>query len=175
MLRGMAAPRIVRLVVGAALLAITANACGGGLSLEDYFAKMDDLSSSYDQQNQDLQQQVEADLAKAGSNEEALALFKDYLEKSLAAVNDQLSKIEAIDPPDEAEEAHRGLIEAGKGIRDALAGVVNRFDEFQNVEEIGQVFTTDLAAVGQRGDEACNALQDVADEHDIAVDLGCAG
>lgn len=170
----MGASRLVRLVVGIAVTATFATACGGGLSLEDYFSQMEDLQSQYDQQNQLLQQQVEADLKDAGSNEAALGLFKDYLEKSLTAVNDELARIEAIDPPDEAEQAHQRLIDAGKDIRDALADVVQRFDEFQSVDEIGQLFTTQLAPVGQRGDDACNALQDVADEHDIAVDLGCA-
>jgi hypothetical protein len=163
-----------RLAVGTVVLAIVAAACGGGgLSLEEYFTKMDDLQSSYEQQSQDFQTEVQTALQGATSQEEELAVFKEYLEKSLTAADDQLGEFEALDPPSEAASEHTDLIEAGKAIRSALADVIDRYEEFVSFEEVSQFFTTDLAEVGQRGTDACNALESVAKDNDIQVDLNC--
>jgi hypothetical protein len=162
-------------VLGSVVLAIVAAACGGGgLSMEDYFSKMDDLQSSFEQQTLALQTEVQATLKGVSSDEEALSAFKGFLEKSLVAVNDQLSKFEALDPPSEAASAHMDLIEAGEKIRSALMEVLDRYEEFGTLDEVSQVFTTDFADAGQQGDDACNELQAVADDNDIDVDLGCA-
>ena len=165
-----------RFVPASVVLAIVAAACGGGgnLSLEEYFSKMDDLQTSFEQQATALQAQVEGALQGVTDNEQALTVFKGFLEDSLTATDDLVAKLEALDPPSEAEGPHEDFVAAGKAIREGLASVIDRYDEFGSIDDISQFFTTDLADVEQQGTNACKALQAVADDNDIDVDLSCA-
>lgn len=162
-----------RLMLGSFVLAIVAAACGGGLSLEEYFSKMDNLQTSFDQQGTALQTQVQSDLQGVTDSEEQLTVFKGFLEDSLTATDDLVAELEALDPPGEAQEAHDDFVAAGKAVRDGLADVIDRYDEFGSIEEISQFFTTELADVEQQGTDACGALQAVADDNEIDVDLNC--
>jgi hypothetical protein len=164
-----------RFVLGSIVLAIVAAACGGGgdLSLEEYFSKMDDLQTSFDQQGTELQTQVQGALQGVTDGEEQLTVFKGFLEDSLSATDDLVVKLEALDPPGEAQEAHDDFVAAGKAVRDGLADVIDRYDEFGSIEEISQFFTTELADVEQQGTDACGELQAVADDNEIDVDLNC--
>ena len=163
-----------RFALGTVVLAIVVAACGGGgLSLEEYFTKMDDLQSSFEQMSEDSQAQVQAALQDVTSNDEALVVFKEYLEENLAAIDEQLGRFEDLTPPGEAESEHEDLLEAGDAIRDALADVIGRYDEFDSVDEVAQSFDTNLGDAEQQGTDACNALQAVAEDNDIDVDLGC--
>lgn len=134
---------------------------------------MDELQSSFQQKNEGFQTEVQTALQGVTSNEEALTVFKGFLDKSLAATDEQLAEFEALDPPSEAESEHEDLVEAGRAIRGVLADVIDRYDEFGSLDEVSQFFTTNLGDVGQQGTDACNALQTVAADNDINVDLGC--
>jgi hypothetical protein len=164
-----------RVVLGSVVLAIVAAACGGGdLSLEEYFSKMDDLQTSFDQQGTALQTQVQGALQGVTDSEDQLTVFKGFLEDSLKATDDLVVKLKALDPPSEAQDAHDDFVAAGTAVRDGLEDVIDRYGEFGSIEEISQFFTTELADVEQQGTDACNALQKVADDNDIGVDLSCA-
>ncbi|HEV8564342.1 MAG TPA: hypothetical protein VGR41_05475 [Actinomycetota bacterium] len=163
-----------RFVMSTVVLAIVAAGCGGGgLSLQEYLTTMDGLQSSFQQKSEDSQTEVQAALQEVTSNEDALTVFRGYLEESLAAIDEQLAKLEGLDPPSEAESEHEDLLEAGNAIRDSLADVIDRYGEFGSVEEVAQFFTTNLGDAEQQGTDACNALQAVADDNEIDVDLGC--
>ena len=163
------------LVLGTVALAFVATACSGGsdLTLEQYFDKLHGLQTSFEQKGKDLQAELQTKVQGITTDAEGLPLFKGFLEDSLTAVDGLVDDLEAIDPPGEVQSQHQDFITAGKAIRDAAADVIGRFDEFTSVDEVAQLFTTDLADIGQQGTDACNALQSVADDNDINVDLSC--
>jgi hypothetical protein len=155
------------------LLALVAIGCGGsGLSLQEYFSKLHQLQVPFEQNARDREAELQSSLQGA-TDQEALSLAKGDLEDIVAALDDLVADLEAIDPPKEAEEQHKEFVAATRAIRDAAADAIARFDEFASYDELVQFFTTDLAEVGQRGNDACNALQAVADDHRIDVDLSC--
>jgi hypothetical protein len=164
-----------RLLKAAVVIVVVATACGGGAgpSLEDYFAGLHDLQAPFEQAGEDLQADLQTKLQGVTTEEEARALFKTFLQDSLAVADGLVTDLQALEPPSEVEDEHAEFVSAGKAIRDALADVIDRFDEFASIDEIVRFFEEDLAAIGERGKQACRALQAVADQNNVQVDLSC--
>lgn len=164
-----------RFVMGTAIATLIAAGCSGGseLSLDEYFTKLNEIQVPFEQGSQDRAAEAESSMQSVSSESEALPLLKRYLEETVTATDDLVTELETINPPSEVKSGHANFVSAMKDIRDATTGVIDRFDEFGSVDEVVQFLTTDLADVGQRADDACRALQAVADDNDIDVGLSC--
>ena len=145
-----------------------------GPTLQGYFDQLKKISEDADRQFRALQDDLNASLASAQSDDEALPILKDFLEKNLAQGERLVAGLEALDPPAEVEIAHNELIDAEKSIVNKTAVILAEYDGFTSLAQVHQrIQQGDLAQAGKRVDDACAAVQKVGDDNDINVDLSC--
>jgi hypothetical protein len=80
----------------------------------------------------------------------------------------------ALDPPEEAEEEHDASISAGQAFFDEAQSANDAAQEARSLLDFAEPYselTTGDAGPAFTG--TCVALQTVADEHGVVVDLGC--
>ena len=175
-------PRLfVFLVIAALLLALGSivAACGGngGLTLEEYFQRLDTLGGDFDDEIDRLGEEFDEAADEAETEEEVIDDFRDFSGSMTELFADLVADIERIDPPSEVEDAHNELVAAQREGRDLLEELNERAQRAESVSDVedwsaefeGPVST----AISDRTEQACLALQEIADDNDIDVDLEC--
>lgn len=147
---------------------------GGSLSLDEYFRKVDDVQktgySAYATQEAAL-----ATPSDSASGEELAAFQRESWTITAAAQHDYAKQLGHIDPPDEVAGPHNDLVDALNAAGDALDNAANSLPasittaDLQNGGPTGEELTTALDTLTA----ACHALQQIANDNDITVDLGC--
>lgn len=151
---------------------------GGGSDLEVYFAGLDDVFERADNESDDAQTGLDDALQDADGLEEEVAAVQDYLDATVATFNNATEGIAALDPPAEATGAQADFIEAAEGSRDLAASLKADLAGIETREEADQLvvdFNEESQPFVEQGDQACLELQQVADDNDVDVDLGCTG
>jgi hypothetical protein len=155
-------------------LAALANACGGGggLSAEQYFQKLQAI----------VDETVQKESAAVPSEEEAANLTLDEQKQariefltSFVSINEEATgRVENLNPPDDIQDAHDDLVAAAKELTSTFRDLA---DQAQDIapEDIEDFFNTQVfgAFTSAEFDEACSAVQDIADDKGIDVDLNC--
>ena len=155
-------------------LAALANACGGGggLSADQYFQELQAI----------VDDTVQKESAAVPSEEEAANFTLDEQKQtgiefltSLASINEEaIGGVEDLNPPDDIQDAHDDLVAAGKELTSTFGDFA---DQAQDIapEDIEEFFNTQVfgASTFAGFDEACSAVQDIADDKGIDVDLSC--
>ena len=175
-------PRLfVSLFVGALLLVLStvAGACGGDgeLTLEEYFQRMDVLGNDLEDESNRLGEEFEEAIEGAETEEEVIEPFRDFFDRLAALFGDFVSEVESIDPPSEVEDAHNEIVAVqaeGLELLEDLDERAQRAESASDFEELsaeleGPVFTD----VSDRSEQACFALEAIADDNGIDVDLEC--
>ena len=167
--------RLLALAVALGVLAgfgVAAGACtsedGSALTLEEYFQQLDELDNRSNDQFSELDSQLGA--------EPDIDAFKEIFPQYVDVFDDFLADLDDIEPPDEAKDAHDEAIEAGQAFREELAGLVEDAGDAATVDEVFAGFESEaFGAADQRFTDACFALQGIAAENSITVDLDCGG
>lgn len=169
--------RLLPLALIAALLlafGTIAMACGdGGLSLEEYFDRMAAANEQIDQQLEALENPTDREFA---SDEEELAAIQGFYNAVPPLIRDFISDLEEIDPPAEVEDAHKEVVEAARVSAEEWKVQADQLNEAESLRDLmAKLFVENPAftASGERFDEACLAVQAIADENNIDVDLDC--
>ena len=164
------------LVAGLTLaFGILAAACGdgdgdgggdGGLTLEEYFQQLETLSTKLDDDAGALGEQMQA----TQDVEEGKAIFAQFVGVLEAFVAD----LEALDAPDEAQAAHDEAVAAGSAF---LAEFQSAVDASQDATTFEEIFAATESEGFTGADEAftatCVAMEGIATDNSITVDLGC--
>jgi len=162
--------------VGLALIVLLAGAVactdgGGGvrsgpLTLAEYFDELEGSSTDLDERAASLVETLEAS-DDVEELKEAAGQYPDVL-------GDFLEDLEALEPPGEAAAAHEDALDAGREFLDLLAGAVDDAEQAETEAELLEVFGNDeLVSATTAFSETCVALQTIADDNGIDVDLGC--
>ena len=169
---------IVRLVFPAAMvLAIGAMAvaCGGGgsLSAEEYFEKLEAIGNEA-QEKEDAALPSEEEAANPAPEEQKQTGIE--LLNSVAEINqDAFDKADGLNPPDDIRQTHDDLIAAGRDLVQKFQDLAGQAEDIppEGIEDFfnSQVFVESTFAPL---DEACFALQAMADDREIEVNLHCA-
>jgi hypothetical protein len=165
------------LVAAGLLLALgaVAGACGGdggGLSLEEYFAKLDAAQNEVDRKFEEAFQQEEPGLDT--SEEDVAAFAREIVQDFSTILADAEGTIGDLEPPAEAEDAHDALVQAIGGARTAIESAVDDIPGALSLEELETFFgSSELETATGAIDEACKELQLIADDNQIDVDLEC--
>jgi hypothetical protein len=170
----------MKVLVAATLcgLAIGAVACndddGDTRSADSYFAELDRITRDADER---LNAIPTPDVDDDSSLEDAQDAFADFYRELRELTEDVFNDIAGLDPPQELADAHDRYTDE---IEELLAAADDFADDIQNadsLEELGEAVTNTEAGdeISARVEEACVALQDFADEHDIGITLSCAG
>lgn len=175
--------RTMGALAGVVSMALVAGAaCGGGgggsaLTLEEYFQQMETIAGDLDQRSNELSDRYDQDVNNAASEEEVLKLTAQFFEDGAAATRSALDRVEKLRPPSEAKDEHEEFLAAGRAIVDLFDGIIERAKAAKSADDI-QALGNDLdnppySDASKRADDACFALQEVADQNNIDVDLTC--
>ena len=158
--------------VAAAALGVACNDGGGALSLEEYFARVDEAQNEVDRQFEEAFQQEEP--GPDASGEEIAALGRQVVQTFSTIFGDAEGAFGDLESPAEAEDAHDALVQAIGNARTAIEGVEDDIPDALSLEELDTLLgSTELDAATSAIDEACTELQTIADDNSIAVDLEC--
>lgn len=158
-------------VAGALLLlltlAATAAACGGdgeSVTLDQYFEQVAAFETGV---TGDLDE-LEAEFPDAFDD---LEQTQGFLDSSADVIRERLAGLEETEPPTEVEGAHEAYVDAVAGLAESFQAYADDLAS-ESPPEMGDV----LAGVQEAGDQleqACIALQVIADAAGIDVDLDC--
>lgn len=173
-------------LLGVVLLAFGAvmGACDGDgdaeLTLEEYFQRIEELNDDYDARAEAAGDFWE-DLTGAESEEERIEVIRYWLDVQVDLIEgffDGMVALTALNPPDEVEDEHAEKVDATRAAFDLFRDRIDELEELEGAEFLAGVSELfegeDLAEAEERGDEACFALQAIADENEIDIDLDCA-
>lgn len=161
-------------------LAGVALACNGEarLSLEDYLQRLETIRDDATTQSDKLSQEFGEKIDQASTDDEELSALRDYFAGSATLFSDRIDEIKGLNPPKDAEDPHNELLDAQSDGLELLRAYVSRLDDVESRAAAEKVFEDefqdDLDKTSQRADDACRALQKLADDNGIDVDLGCA-
>jgi hypothetical protein len=164
-----------------ALVAL-ASACGGdgggqgdALSLEQYYQRVDELVNGVAEQGDELIEEAFTDVDAASSDDAQLAASRFYLEGFLEIIDQFLDDLRDTEPPSEVRDAHDAFVDAAEDFVDASRGVVDGLEDVLSPGGLGELLDNpDLNEAGDRIEEACFEVQDVAEAHGIVTDLNCS-
>ncbi len=175
--------RMRRLALSAVLLSIAAaaaaacNGGGGGLSMEEYFARVEQLSAEFDERQASLDDQLNRTLQEGSEREQVDATQESFsgLAEAMRAFRQALGEI---DPPEGVAEAHLQAVRAFDDALDELEGLNSRLrgaPSSRELESALEEFDPDNNEAFLRLDETCLALQAIAGDNGIDADLRCQG
>ncbi len=163
----------------ALLVAGFAAACGDGdaLTLEQYFQQIDALGNDLDDELNRLNEEFEETVEEAKTEEEVIDAFRDFLDPQLGLFEDFVGELESIAPPSEVEDAHNELVAIqaeGLELLEDLNERAQRVESASDVEEVGaELEEPAFTAIADQTEQACFALEAIADANGIDVDLEC--
>ena len=169
-------------LITAVLLAFGALAagCGGGgtLTIEEYFQELGRLNASAEERIDAVYEAAFAEVDEANFEslplEEQVEVFKDIFDAFPPLLENFLDDAKDLDPPAEVEDLHNDSVRAGDDFLEAIRDVAGQIDDVQSQVELDALAEDEATdAASERFDQACVALQDLADENDIDVDLAC--
>lgn len=148
---------------------------GSSLTLEEYFQQIDAIQNDNDAQFATQEASVQ-EPAPDATGEERAQLFKDSLSSSAAILTDSAEAAADIDAPDEVADEHDEIVAAINELVDAVEAV--EVPDTLTFEELAQSDSTFFS--GQELNDAfdhlttaCNALEAIAADNGITVDLAC--
>ena len=181
--------RLLPLALIVALLlafGVVAAACGGdgeALTLEEYFQQLEQLNQDVDERVGAIYEATFAEIDEEDFEslplEEQVEVVKDLANGLLPVFEDFIDAARGLNPPAEVGDLHNDLVTASDDFLEAHQDVTDQIDDVQSQAELEALKALAeggaAEAAEQRVDEACFALQDVAGENGIAVDLDCGG
>jgi hypothetical protein len=148
-------------------LGVACKDSGGSLSLEEYFAKLEELDQKFEADSAT----ADAESAEAGEDVDAI---KDSFGEFVALIEDFVNELDDVDPPSEVEDAHNAGVEAGRDIQEEFERVIDKAQDAETLEELGAIFEDEeLNAASDRFTQACLDLEQIAADNNIDADLNC--
>jgi len=165
------------LLVGLATLGCGLRNGGGGLSLEEYFKQIDEIQNDTDATF--ATQEASTDEPAADASGEELATFlRDSMTGSVDILRAAAADVDDLEPPDDVADAHDDIVAAINGLVAAWDDMADSVPDTLTLAELenpdATFFNSDeLDAADEQFVAACNALEAVAADNSITVDLAC--
>ena len=153
-----------------AVVVATAVVCGdGGLSLGEYFHRLDQVFEDSDVRFQTLSEPCEAEV----SSDEVMAT-QCFFNASVVVFGDTINEIGGLAPPEEVKGAHAELESAGQSLFAQIDVLAERLSVVASASEM-DVLLDDarLQEVSSRFDQACLVLERIAEASGQNIDLDC--
>ena len=139
------------------------------LTLEQYFQRFEAVVA-------DLNDLFAALLTQFPQAFEDPAQAPEFFEASAAHLRGGLDQLDDINPPLEVVELHNDFLDAGRNTAKAIEDFADQLADVESVQELQEALEpldAQLAPVERRFDSACLALEGIAADNGIAVDLDC--
>ena len=154
------------------------NGDNGGveLTLAEYFSKLETLSQGYASDLDALDADADAEVERTESDEEAVEVFVNFVGNMRAATDNFVGRMDALNGPTEVEGAQGEAVTAGQAVVDMFDNaltVLDTVDTFVDATLVleGPGFTDAQDEFGV----ACVALQGIADDNGLEIDMNCPG
>lgn len=158
---------------------LVAAACGGTRTpLEEYFHSAADIEEEVLDRSDALADRMQEQLGDAEDDSERLNVLRGYFESLAELTEDHVDDLREVVPLLEVEAEHNDWVEANVDSSDYMLNGLDALQNFDSpTEMVGffQDFLSDPESIRLSGaiDEACFALQEVADSEGIDDDLLC--
>jgi hypothetical protein len=164
---------VVAIVAGSLLLA----ACGGGdgedeISLDEYFQQFDAIEEGMVVSIGALEEGSEGVIG------EDVKATQDYVDGYQDVVEQGLNEVKSLNPPSEAKDAQDEFVAALSSMVSVWGDLSDRLRDVETTTEMQTLLTEAVneapwLEASERFTEACRALQGIADEKGIDVELDC--
>ncbi|MBT8212618.1 MAG: hypothetical protein KJN71_05700 [Acidimicrobiia bacterium] len=176
-----------------AVLTLVVVGCGGGVSLDGYYAEIEAASQAFDAATEPLTAGVDldSDIAAMAESvdpndpdqvarflEDATTLAKaqtdDVLAESGVAAAAFVQRLSEVDAPEEVATEHAAAVERGEALVAEIPRIRAEIDAAATLEDFADALSA--SPIGRLSEEfsaACRDLQAIADGEGITVDLGC--
>ncbi len=166
------------LVILVVALGSAAVACGGGgqLSLEEYLQRLEAARDDASQRSEELAEESDEERDAASTDEEWLDATLGLWDGFAPILDDFIDDLRGLNPPAEAEGPHNDLGNAELDVLELIKQLIDQLEDTESrseAEAIEEQFQEDVDEISERVDGALCALQDLADENGIDVDLEC--
>ncbi len=146
----------------------------GELTLEEYFQQIDVLQDEGADAVGEARQKYTAAIEEAETEEQMIEAVREFVATIVLATGNFLEEVDSIAPPPAVLDEHNELLAAETAVLEALDDVLQRPPNAQPASELMEELfegPSAITALAQREAEACDALQAVADENGIDVDV----
>jgi hypothetical protein len=156
----------VLLAVLAASVLTIAGCSSDGASLDDYFADLEALSA--------VMEQGAAPAFETLDSSDDLTELKAAFGQLPVLLDDYVTGLEDLDPPEEAKESHQAAVTAGQSFLTQLTALDEEVQATGTLDEFIETAGSDsVQAASDELEARCSELQQIAEENDIEVDLAC--
>ena len=160
------------------------SSAGGGepLTLEEYFLELEAIVNQAEERY--LEVIEESRELSSADVEQRIDEFLDVPSGNLSQSQEILESFDELNAPEQARDAHKAFVEAGGDILTAYESFFDRLEELESTAEPTELLVDLLQELferesfvdaGERLQQACFDLEEIASENDIEVDLSCEG
>jgi hypothetical protein len=146
---------------------------GGALTLDEYFEEAGALNDAFSEQGDELDVDMEEALAALEDEGEILDLFDQSFSDQLDNVRDFVNGLADLDPPAEVKDAHDEAVEAFRDFTDLLEDYLDDLGDAESFTDFEVLDDTALNEANELVAAACLAVEEIAADNGIDVDLDC--
>jgi len=172
---------LLRLALPVILLAVVAVAAGckggGGLSLEEYFKRLDEIDNRSNERSDALQDQLNVVSDATAPDQDRIEAAQGSFPEFVSILDEFLADLDKLEPPKEVQADHEEALDAGSEaftFFDDIAADVAAAQSLSELDLALSVFNSpEFTAADQRFSDSCVSLQKKADDNNIDVNLEC--
>jgi hypothetical protein len=175
--------RFVKLALtalSAAAFAGMASACGGGdgdLALGEYFERVKAIHEVGEKRFAPVTDDFSTVGDPKAAVQDRIEALRNALNGLVAANRARADDYDRLDPPSQVEEQHNELVGSISAVADLWAGLGVRAEEVDSQSDLKEFLAEfekrEFVEVLEGPGRVCVALQTVADENNVKVDLAC--
>lgn len=156
------------LVAGGVVAALILGGDGGGgdLTVEEYFQRVDAIEDSLTDAFDGLQGQYPEAFADPEQT-------RGYLDATDTVLADAVERLRELEAPAAVSAAHAELSQATEEVRGAFADLRDQVEGLEDAAALEELLTSSEVTAFDRFATACLAMQDLAAENGITVELNC--
>ena len=146
--------------------------------MKQYFIRLGEIREQIDDELKALETEGDAQAQLASTDAELIEIIPSFMKEFMAVLDRGIVYIGDIDPPEKARAAHNNLVNVELAGRGLLETILNRVENIGSQSEFADMaadLDPMLEEVEERETDACLALQRLAQDNGIDVDLRCEG
>lgn len=162
-----------------AIIAVSSIACSGdgsagvAMSPQTYFTRLEAIADASMNKQLHVTEDMTGGLGTADSPSEASKIVRRALEDLLAILRTAQYELVALSPPEDVAGEHAAFLNTIHGSTRLLQRLIDDYDELGLEGVQAELLGYQSLDLDKQLADRCFALQQIADDKDIAVDLRC--
>jgi hypothetical protein len=155
-----------------------AYGCGGGGNgtpeIAEYLEQYERIDNQAERAIAELDREYEADTTADPLTDQNRLRLQEYYQRLIEARRAYVDGIKALEVPGSVQDEHDASVTTYEAVLQEFEAIIDDLGTAQNQDDLRTIFEGEsLNAAIQRTVEACNALQAIADDREIDVNLEC--